>query len=328
MTTTLLDKILNSQCICKKGLAWTKKKQAMIEPCEHIIHVECYYDCQINKSLLKNVCPHCEINIKKIVTFDEIKKQSGNGQKHYQKLIDMVSVANFNSKSSINKSLLMTNMMNLIGFLSTVPFMAGFDDGQNCCGEILRMFNAKLIVNGLEQINDKIPRVYIVNHTSYIDFVVISYLLKCGFLASSYLKETFFGRQTAHVIPLLLIDRGKSDNTVEKMKKYVKKHGSICLFPEGMITHPNTITRFRTGAFNIGYPIYPIVLRYEPLIYDDNINIFAQKILSNPKLTIFVDILPIQMPPFNSENIENIRNSMGKVGNMALSRVSNRDTKD
>ena len=73
------------------------------------------------------------------------------------------------------------------------------------------------------------------------------------------------------IVPLLIIKRGKNANTVKKMKNYVRKHGSICLFPEGIITHPDTIIQFRTGAFNIGEPILPVVIKYNPAIFDDDI---------------------------------------------------------
>ena len=119
-----------------------------------------------------------------------------------------------------------------------------------------------------------------------------------------------------------------TENTVEKIRNYVDKTGSICLFPEGMLTHPSTLTRFRTGAFHVGRPIYPIVLKYKNVISDMSAKDFILKISSSQNETIEMYILDPFYPPFDDEQIEKVRMAMGRVGGMFLSRVSNRDIKD
>jgi len=295
----------------------------MLEPCEHIFHCKC-----LNSQKDKTICPICGINIRGSNTLtqlrDKLKKRYS--QQLYQKYVDMVSITNFDNIYNGKKKLF--NFIDIIGIVSSFPFLSGFDDGKNGCREILSLMNSKIVAKGINYVNPKTPKVFIANHTTYIDFVIIFYLLKCGFLTSTIIRDSWFGRQIMNVIPLLIIERGKDTNTVEKMKEYVKKNGSICLFPEGMITHPDTIIRFRTGAFHIGYPIHPIVIRYDPVIYDTDINKLVEKMSSQPNVTIYVDILPAEQPPFDSKKIELIRSKMGKVGNLALSRVSNRDIKD
>jgi 1-acyl-sn-glycerol-3-phosphate acyltransferase len=112
------------------------------------------------------------------------------------------------------------------------------------------------------------------------------------------------------------------------MKKFIKSHGSICLFPEGAMTHPETIIKFRTGAFHLGYPIYPIVIRYESPMTDFDITNHALKLISQKKTVIYMDILGPYYPPFSKDDIENIRKDMAKVGNMLLSRVSSKDVSE
>lgn len=238
----------------------------------------------------------------------------------------MVSMKNFDDLYSSRVN--MFNMIDIFGIVSSFPFLSGIEDGRNGCGEVLNLMNSKIIAQGMKNIDEKNPRVYIANHTTYLDFLVIFYLLKCGFLASSVIGDTWVGQQAINIVPLLIIERGKDTNTVDKMKEYIKEKGSICIFPEGMITHPDTIIQFRTGAFYTGYPIYPVVIRYDPIIYDTDMNKLINKISSQPNITIYVDILPVENPPFNSNKIESIRMKMGKAGNLALSRVSNRDIKD
>jgi hypothetical protein len=50
----------------------------------------------------------------------------------------------------------------------------------------------------------------------------------------------------------------------------------------------------------------------------------VQKILSADELCIEVFVLPLEYPPFDDAKIEIIRKKMGKTGDMALSRVSNK----
>jgi len=313
-----MDKIINSTCACSISLSEYDWPQIMLEPCEHILHKKCY---ESNKRL----CPICKHKIEKCNTFDNIKKEAKNNMLSYQKYVDMISVSNFNNLSESNISI--SGIIDFIGILSKLPFMAGYTDGRNGSGEILNLMNAHLIVHGTENII-KTPKVYISTHTTFIDFIVIIYILKCGFLSSSYIKKSWYGRLITNIIPLLLLNRGKKSNTVDRMKKYIKNHGSICLFPEGMITHPDTITRFRTGAFYVGYPVVPVVITYNPPIYDSDINTFIKKMTSSSNLTITMKILPPEMPPFDNTHIENIRCKMAEAGNLAISRVSNKDLSD
>lgn len=316
------DKLINSKCICGSGLIWKKYNQIMLEPCEHIVHNKCWID--------KTKCPICKQSVTRSYTKLELKNiiqnQNTNTAKFYQKYVDMCSMTNFDNLYSGKKSII--NMIDIVGIMSSVPFLSGFNDGKDGCREVLSLMDAKIVANGLNYIDFKKPRVFICNHTTYLDFVVIFYLFKCGFLASSVIHDTWIGRKVLDIIPLLVVERGKDTNTVEKMRKYVEDKGSICLFPEGMITHPDTLIRFRSGAFHIGYPIYPVVLRYDPIVYDTSMNGTIAKITTDLNLTIYVDVLPAEYPPFDNDRIEEIRRKMGKAGNLALSRVSNRDIKD
>lgn len=317
-------KILNAICYCKKSLISKPVELLMAQPCEHIFHKSCY----LNDKL--KTCPLCSADITHVFTSRQLKKylKTHNDFSMYQKYADMVSMKNFDNFYNRPHGGKVMNVIDGVGIAAGFPFYSGVSDGMKICKDILCLMNSKLIVKGLKNIDTTKPRVYIANHTTYFDFVVIFYLLKCGFLSSATIKETWIGRQLMNIIKLLIIERGKSANTVDRMREYVKETGSICLFPEGMITHPDTIIRFRTGAFHIGYPIYPIVLRFDPIVYDNDIGKFMGKLITQPDLKIYVDILPVENPPFTPERIEEIRYSMAKTGNFAISRVSNKDVKD
>lgn len=317
------SKSINSKCVCGKGLIWTNAVQIMLDPCEHIVHEKCFGS--------QSKCPICNTNVKKQYTHEILKKilkkKNNKSRNMYQKYVDMTSVMNFDNAYKIDNNKLFINSMDLIGILSQLPFIYGYDAGHRACKDILCLMNSRMIVNGSKYMNNK-KKIYIANHTSYLDFIVIFYLFKTGFLSSAIIKKYWIGTQLLNIIPLLTVERGKDTNTVEKIRDYVKKNGSICLFPEGMISHPDTLIKFRTGAFHAGHPVQPIVIRYSPVVYDNDVNNFIKKLISDPNITINVDVLEEQYPPFDENKINNIRNKMAQAGNFALSRVSNKDITD
>ena len=154
------------------------------------------------------------------------------------------------------------------------------------------------------------------------------YVLKCGFLSSVEINLTQIGRQLTQIVPLVLIDRGIKSSTVDKMKEYVENEGSLCVFPEGMQTHPKTIINFRTGAFNVEHQVYAVVIEYDLPVADMVVKDFILKIMSEQNINIKVKILGPYLPPFNEKDIENIRIDMADAGHMFLSRVSNRDLEE
>ena len=112
------------------------------------------------------------------------------------------------------------------------------------------------------------------------------------------------------------------------MRKFVDEKGSICLFPEGLISHPDSLVRFRSGAFHVNRPVYAIVIRYPEIIADGYVNKILYKLGAKKDMTIEVHILGPYYPPFTPEDIEKIRADMAYHGKMVMSRVSNRDIKD
>ena len=314
-----MDKIINSRCICNIGLSWTTKKQVMILPCEHIIHINCHKT--------DNLCDICNNEITKMMTFEEIKSESKNGIIQYQRYIDMIASSNVDHIVKIGKHNA-KHLSDVMSFMSTIPFMKGYDELQAFCHEILRLLNTKLIINGYENINESEKKVYISNHTTYIDTAVINSLFKCGYVVSSLINKSHLGRMIRDIVPILIIDHNKKgSSTVEQMSEYIKNNNSLCLFPEGVITHPDIIQNFRTGSFHTGYPVQPIIIVYDKIIYDNDIYLFLEKVLSTKELTITVTILKTEYPPFDDKKIEEIRCKMAKAGNLAVSRISNRDIK-
>lgn len=312
------NKIINSRCICKKGLAWLKGYEViMVDPCEHLIHKKCF------DKLKTSNCPICKNHVIKIIHANDFKYDKSL----YQKCIDIISMSNFDKMTKIKYDQVLLNLPNLIGTITQFPFTKGTNESRKLCEDVFAMNNIEIKVKGLSKIKPG-PKVFISNHTSHLDFIVIFYILKTGFLTSSAIKENPISKQLLKMVPLLVVERGKDTNTVQKMKEYVENIGPICLFPEGMLTHPDTIIRFRTGAFHIGHPIYPIVLKYKNALADMSTKDFILKIASHQKEIIEMHILDPFYPPFDENKIEMVRYAMANRGNMLLSRVSNRDVVD
>ena len=310
------DKHINSTCKkCKCALQWKRREVIMLNPCEHLIHRYCY-----NRQKEKNKCILCDNNVSSITRLSDIYKDSNN----YQKCIDILSITNFDRNVKTKPMKVFKNSFDFISLLIKMVFTRGFDDSRKLCSQALSLGNLNLKTFGLEKIKNE-PKVFISTHTCYLDFVIIFYLLKTGFLSTSTVKDNAFAKQVSKIIPLLTVEIGTKSNTVEKIKEYVEKYGSICLFPEGMITHPFTIGKFRTGAFNVGHPVYPIVIKYKNKISDTKILDMMFKFTSEVGGDIEFYILDPYYPPFDDVKIEEIRKDMANVGNMLLSRVSNRD---
>ena len=313
------DKIINSRCICNQGLGWVNDNLVMLDPCEHIFHSKC-----INFTK----CPICNSEIENVYNEKQLKKRISGNSKFYQKYVDMICMKNTNRLCKKNFAQFTSNLPAIMDIISRMPFCRGFDDGYELCESVFSLAKIKLTVIGKNNIIPKKNMVIIANHTSIMDFMVMFYVFKCGFLASSSVKDTWLGKLVADIIPILFIDRGKDVNTVDRMKTYVRNTGSLCIFPEGFIVHPETLAIFRTGSFHINEPILPVLIDYKPHVLDSSISDFLQKLASQNIINITVNILQPEFPPFEDDKIESIRRKMAKKGNKALSRVSNRDVID
>lgn len=321
------NKIINSKCVCKKGLPWIKSKIIMLIPCEHMLHYQCYI------KMKSNICPICEAQIDNIQSLKNINNATNalTYDKRSiidQRMIDILSMTNFDSDTKIDYFGVSDNFVHLMSTLCTIPISRGISDGVSLCESILSLNNTKITIIGENKIKTQGKKVFISNHSTELDFIVLFYVLKSGYLSSSFLNETLIGRYLSKIIPCLVIERGKSVNTVDKMKQFVDDNGSICLFPEGVKSHPATLINFRTGAFNIGYPIYPVVITYNTTIADESVKNFALKLSSKKDLEITIRILDPEYPPFTPKDIQLIRLKMAVAGKLMLSRVSNRDIVD
>jgi 1-acyl-sn-glycerol-3-phosphate acyltransferase len=308
-----MDKIINSRCRCGQILSHNGNEVVLCLPCEHMTHIKC---------LNKRQCGLCNKFVKSIVRMNDYKKDKSK----LQYCIDIISMTNFNN-SRINYLNIFSNIPDVLGIFINLFLLNNIDHSLSMCQNIFHLNNMNITVHNLNIIKNE-PKIFIANHTTQIDGLIMFYIFKCGFLTIEAIKNNFIINQITKLIPLLFVKRGKSNNSIEKIKKYVQKNGSLCLFPEGMLTHPQTLIKFRTGAFYTDLPIYPVIIKYKNKLFELDDTQFVLKLLSNQKIDIDVIVLEPFYPPFDNYKIELVRKSMAKAGNLLLSRVSNRDIKD
>ncbi len=321
--------IVNYYCICKKKY-FQEDKICFLLPCSHMFHTNCIQN--------KTHCPICNEKIKKFLTEEKIF----SNKKYFMYQNDIYSVK-INNFGYINYTILPVGLLNFSSFINKTLLINTKNEIINNLELLLKIINAKINIinntstNGFYLKNDgivfnkKTPNTKIIiisNHSSFLDTFILYYIFRCGFVASEFMLSTSFGRLIVYITKLLVFKRGVDTNMVEKIKEYLEEQKQIVIFPEGLMKdNNNSLLRFRTGAFYTGADICPIVIKYRNYVHDVDMLQSLFKLVTQPEIIVDVHILDMEYPPFNDDRIENIRKKMAKIGNLKLSRVSNRDVK-
>jgi 1-acyl-sn-glycerol-3-phosphate acyltransferase len=134
----------------------------------------------------------------------------------------------------------------------------------------LRAAGIPLVVRGAEQIPAG-PAVLAVNHTSYLDAVVLLAVLgprPFSFVAKREFEENWLMRTLLKGFGTLFVERfevQKSAEHADVLVDAVRAGASLVVFPEGTLTRNTGLMAFRAGAFQVaaqaGVPVVPIALR-------------------------------------------------------------------
>lgn len=133
------------------------------------------------------------------------------------------------------------------------------------------LINLDLRVKGEEHLWSQRPAVFIFNHQSKADVVIVARLLRqdlAGVGKKEIRKMPVIGR-VLEMGGVVMIDRQNAASAIEAMKPLVdaiRKDGkSVALAPEGTRTISPRLAPFKKGAFHLamqaGVPIIPIVIR-------------------------------------------------------------------
>jgi len=135
---------------------------------------------------------------------------------------------------------------------------------------ILRVCGVNVRVKGQENVDARVPRIYMTNHQSAIDIFALLAFLPVDF--------KFIMKQELMKIPLLGVTMKKAKHigiaredprkAVESMKEAIEqiKHGaSVLIFPEGTRSVDGGLQPFKKGGFNLairsGCDIVPVAIR-------------------------------------------------------------------
>jgi len=321
----------NYICGCKNNF-YNNENIMMLLPCEHFIHEKCVYKLILHN---KKQCLICNTFISDIISEDIINRKLI----YKQNKIDLLSIRIPND-CQINYMTLPMAIIKFNAIMNKLIITQTKEELNDLVEHIMHLCNIKINIidntkknpiiydnKTIKWINKKdINRKIVLTptHSHYIDSFIMYYLFKCGFVASDFINTIDIGRIIAQKADLLIFRRNKDKNMVEKIKEYLKTHNRIVLYPEGALSNQNTIMEFRTGAFYTDASICPIVIKYDPFPYDDNMQKLIFKLITAPEIKVTVIINDLFHPPFNKDSINKVRDIMAKSGNLDKSRVSNK----
>ena len=340
-----ISKDVNYACICNNYFT-NALKVVILYPCSHILHITCH-------KRNSKTCPFCNEVITKVIQEDKLYKS-----KYKQLLINLDSTRLDSSKSVIHYKRLPINMIKLTSFINKLLVSIEECDLINSVEYFFNLANIKIniidnttnnpIVYGSIGTNNDSDRnvgggeyvtwknkadqnkkkILIVNHSHYLDSFILYYLFRTGFVASEFINKLDLGRLIATKCKLLIFKRGVDTNMVNKIKEYLEEKQNIVIYPEGSMGGSNTLRKFRTGAFYTNAHICPIVIKYDPFVWDDDYKTFILKLISQKEIVVNVYVNDLHAPPFTTEQIANIRQEMIDTCDLQDSQVSNRSFKD
>lgn len=324
------NKIINSRCYgCGKRFFFSEGKISILFPCEHFIHKRCA------KHMVNDRCAMCKEKV--VMSIDEddiISMMQRNSRKKkpicYQYYVDIMSLKPIKSVQNPYASHFFARINNVFGTLyDAYKHIDSEETFLKLNAELMATCNLKIKLVGSNNLSKK-KKVVISNHTSYLDAFIMIHLYGANFVRADNSDSKAFDKILRNVQhKFMKVSRGaKPGGATQRIKEHIDKYGDMCIFPEGWIKNPNVLTRFRTGAFHCGYPVQPVVITYEPFVYHDNILTWFYSVISQNHIYATVKVLPLEEGPFDDERIEQIRVKMARVGNLALTRTSNKDVSD
>jgi len=152
-----------------------------------------------------------------------------------------------------------------------LPVRACWAVGKTVSKWFLTLSGIPVAVGGKEHLQIKTPAVLAVNHTSYLDALVLLAILDYrgyAFVAKREFRDNFLMRALLSGFNTQFIERfdiAKSTEHAGELAAAAKRGVSLIVFPEGTLTRNTGLMAFRTGAFQAavqaGIPVLPVSLR-------------------------------------------------------------------
>lgn len=113
------------------------------------------------------------------------------------------------------------------------------------------------------------PAVYVCNHRSFSDPVILCRHLNAFVIAKAEIASYPIINKGAEVTGIIWVDRGNKDSrtaTREKLLETLDRGYNVLVYPEGTVGGQRTIMPYKMGPFAVaaknGYPVVPVVLEY------------------------------------------------------------------
>jgi 1-acyl-sn-glycerol-3-phosphate acyltransferase len=146
-----------------------------------------------------------------------------------------------------------------IHFYAAVPWAKG----------VLWACGVKVSAKGVENIDPKVPRIYMTNHQSYFDIYALFANIPVDFrfiLKQEFMKVPGFGftlRRARH-IGIQRDDPRKAVESIKQAVEQIKNGQSVAIFPEGTRSVDGRLQPFKRGGFNLalrsGCDIVPVAM--------------------------------------------------------------------
>lgn len=153
---------------------------------------------------------------------------------------------------------------------------------------VLDMFGTKLTVQGLENLPDEGPVVFIGNHQGYADIFAYCAAFKkfqLGFIAKKELAKIPLYGEWIRRIRSVFIERDDARASLQAINKgieYIEQGFSLVIFPEGTRSKGPQMGAFQKGAIKLatkpGVPIIPVSLNGSYTMFEEEGYLKAAKI--------------------------------------------------
>lgn len=147
----------------------------------------------------------------------------------------------------------------------------------------------------------------VANHVSWLDISLIYACEPIRFVAKSEVRDWPIAGWLANAAGTFYLARGKggSKPLLEKLTPFLRRGGSVVIFPEGTTTAGAEVLPFHprlfAAAVDADCPVQPVALRYglgdsgeilAPFIGDDDLVSHLLRLLKNRRIEVYIDYLP------------------------------------
>ncbi|CAL8101504.1 unnamed protein product [Calicophoron daubneyi] len=145
----------------------------------------------------------------------------------------------------------------------------------------------------------------VANHTTPFDWCVLASDVTYAVVGQKH--SGFFGfaeRVISAAVPTVWFDREEAldrNLTASRLRSHVASPDSapLLIFPEGTCINNTSVMKFKKGCFEVGAPIHPVAIRYNPLFADcfwnssrDGLLHYAFKMMTSWAMVVDVWYLP------------------------------------